>query len=329
MTARGGGLVRALLRWLSEPDYPLVAVEVRPRALGVVRAQRQRGRIELGAAVVQELPEGCLAPSLAEPNILDPEAFRGALRVALERAGAASVSRASLVLPDTVARVALVATSDLSGKRSKEAAELIRFRLRKSLPFDVREARLAYHPLSAGEAVGGSIPVVAVARPVVEQYEALFSELGTQVGLIELAGLVCHAAAVHGRPPDEDRVVINWDDGYVSLLVTRAGRLAVVRTLALPDDPGAFVADVQREVFNTLLYYRERLGGQGLAGATLRSASLPVDEAAALLAEPLELLPEPLDPWLLVPSRVVAAGERDAVPASLTPALATVLGRAA
>lgn len=327
MKAARNGPGRRLLRWLSEPDYPLVAVEVRPRALGVVRVQRQRGRLELGAAVVQELPEGCLVPSLAEPNIRVPEAFESALRAALERAGAAGAARASLVLPDPAARVALVSAGDLVGKRAKEAADLIRFRLRKSLPFDVHEARLAYHPLNAGETVGGNIPVVAVARTVVEQYEGALAALGLHVGLVELAGLVCHAAAIHGRPSDEDRVIVNWDDGYVSLLVTRQGRLAVVRTLALPADPAACVADVQREAFNTLLYYRERLGGQGLAGATLRSAALSPDEAAVALAEPLELTPELLDPWKLVAHGQAPAGFQ--VPAGLAPALATVLGRAA
>lgn len=329
MKPPAGAFWGALVRRLTEPDYPLLAVEVRPRALGVVRVQRQRGRLELGAAVLQELPEGCVVPSLSEPNIAAPEAFQTALRTALERAGAAGAGRACLVLPDPAARVALVSAADLAGKRSKEAAELIRFRLRKSLPFDVRDARLAYHPLSAGEVVGGGIPVVAVARAVLEQYEAALASAGLHAGLVELAGLVCHASAMHGRPPAEDRVTINWDDGYVSLLVTRAGRLAVVRTLALPADPAAAVADAQREVFNTLLYYRERLGGQGLAGATLRCAALPADEAAALLAEPLEIVPEPLDPWSLVPRDALSASPSYDVPAGLGSTLAAVLGRAA
>jgi len=325
----GGGFAGALLRRLTEPDYPLLAVEVRPRALGIVRVQRQRRRLELGAAVVQELPEGCIVPSLSEVNIAAPEAFQAALRAGLERAGAAGASRACLVLPDPAGRVALVPAADLAGKRAKDAAELIRFRLRKSLSFDVREARLAYHPLSAGEAVGGSIPVVAVARAVLEQYEAALAAAGLYAGLVELAGLVCQAAAVHGRPLDEDRVIVNWDDGYVSLLITRAGRLAVVRTLTLPADPVAAAADVQREVFNTLLYYRERLGGQGLAGATLRSAARPPDEAAALLAEALELVPEPLAPWSLLPHGAPSGPRAYDVPAGLASTLAAVLGRAA
>ena len=46
-----------------------------------------------------------------------------------------------------------------------------------------------------------------------------------------------------------------------------------------------------------MLYYRERLGGQGLAAAAVRSAVLPPDEAAMLLREPLGIEPQVLDPW--------------------------------
>jgi type IV pilus assembly protein PilM len=321
------GLLDTLLRRLSEPDYPLLAVEVRPRALGVVRVQRVRGRLELGAAVSQDLPEGCLKPSLSELNLAAPDAFQAALRAALERAGALGAGRACLVLPDLSARVALVPAGDLHGKRQAEASEVVRFRLRKSLPFDAREARLSWQRPSAAELAAGSVPVVAAARTVIEQYEAALAALGLHAGLIELCGLVCLDAALRGRPSGEDRVVVNWDEGYVSLLLTRAGRLAMVRTLELSPDPAEALAEVQREAFNTLLYYRERLGGSGLAGVTLRSALLPADEAAAVLAEPFELVPEALDPWSSAAGARAPSGFD--VPGGLAAALATVLGRAA
>lgn len=327
MSLPGAALVQALVRRLSEPDYPLLAVEVRPRALGVVRLQRARGRVELGAAVSQDLPAGCLRPDLAEPNLLAPEAFQAALRTALERAGAAGAGRACLVLPDLSARVALLPAADVHGKRPAEAGELVRFKLRKSLPFEVRDAHVVWHRPSAAEAASGSLPVVAASRVVIEQYEAALSAVGLHAGLVELCGLVCLEAAQRGRPAAEDRVVINWDDGYVSLLLVRAGRLAMARTLALSDEPAEAVAEVQREAFNTLLYYRERLAGQGLAGATLRSAVVPPDEAAALLAEPLELVPEALDPWTGTTSAQAPRGFD--VPGGLSAALCTVLGRAA
>ncbi len=326
MRAWATRLARRVQRRLTEPDYPLLALEVRPRALGVVRLARQRGRLELGSAVVQDLPEGCFAPTLLEPNILAPDGFRAALRAALERAGAQGATRVCLVLPDPAGRVVLLPAADVAGKRSAETAELVRFRLRKALPFDAREARLAYHRPGAN---AGQFPVVAMAQAVIDQYESVLHEAGLHAGLVELCGLVCLEAALHARPETEDRLVINWDDGYVSLLLVRAGRLAVVRTLALPGEAAAAVGDVQREAFNTLLYYRERLGGAGLAGVSRGSAVLRADVAGRLLAESLELAPEALDAWAPLRGGAHAPQGASELPGVLAPPLAALVGRAA
>ena len=136
---------RWLARTLVEPPLPLLAIEVRPRALAAVRLAREGGGLSLGAAATVELPAGALEVSLARPNVVDPEAFRGALRAVLERVGALSGGDVSLVLPDPAVRLALVPSEGLRARR-RDAAETIRFRLHKALPFDVRAARLAWAP---------------------------------------------------------------------------------------------------------------------------------------------------------------------------------------
>lgn len=317
------GRLQSTLAWARrrylEPEYPLLAVELRADSIGVVRLQREGAGLVLKAAALQELPVGTLVPSLAQPNLLAPEVFGAALRVALERAGALGLTRACLVLPDQAGRMALLPADELSGKRRAELDELVRFRLSKTLPFEVREAQIATLPLGRGDA-GALLPTAAVARVVLEQYEAALAQAGLQVGLVELAGWVCFAAATRGRPA-EDRLVINWDSGHVTLLLARNGRPVLARSLS--GQAVAAQADVAREVFNTVLYYRERLGGSGLAGATLRSAALPAADVVELLREPLGFDAEIFDPWA---SRSASAL---ALPESLGLALAAVLGRAA
>jgi hypothetical protein len=88
---------------------------------------------------------------------------------------------------------------------------------------------------------------------------------------------------------------VNWDHGYLSLVILRDGWPILVRTLV--GDFTGTPESVIREANNTILYYRERLGGMGLGAATVRSAHLPPDEAVALLAEPLGVAPTVLDPW--------------------------------
>jgi hypothetical protein len=88
---------------------------------------------------------------------------------------------------------------------------------------------------------------------------------------------------------------VNWDHGYVSLVILREGWPILVRTLV--GDFTATAESVVREAANTILYYRERLGGTGLVSAAIRSAFLPPEDAAALLREPLGVTATVLDPW--------------------------------
>jgi hypothetical protein len=273
-----------------EPERPRVAIEVRASSIGVVRVVGDGAQVALGAAALVELPAGALALSMTEPNVKDAAAFTRTLTSALERAGAVNVNRVALVLPDPVARLALFPTAEVSAKKRAQVDELIRFKARKSVPFDIREARVAYQP---GVAYGSDQTLVAaIARPVLEGYEAACRTAGLEPGLVELTGPTLLSAAF-SRMPVADRLLINWDEGYLSLMLARGSWPLIARSIAGP--PAAVPAEVAREVANTVLYYRERLGGPGLSATVLRSAWLPAAEAAALLAGPLGAEPSILD----------------------------------
>lgn len=283
---------RWLRRHLVDPTHPMVAIEVRARSVGVVRLTHEGRRVRLAAAAALDLPEGALRLSMTQPNIENAAAFRDTLRAALERAGALHATRVALVLPDPVARLALLPGSEVAAKRRKQSEELIRFRLRKAVPFDVRDARIAF--AGGGSRAGDSVVVAAMFRPVLEGYEQACRDVGVQPGLVELSGLALLNAA-YGAMPAGDRLLVNWDEGYVTLLLARGEWPILIRTLA--GEAAASEEEVAREVGNTVLYYRERLGGTALAQAMVRSAVLPPERALRLLEGPLELTPELLEPW--------------------------------
>jgi hypothetical protein len=260
-------------------------VEVRPRALAAVRLQREGRRLTLGAAAVVDLAAGTLDVSLTRPNVTDPETFQSALRSVLERAGALSGGEISLVLPDPTVRLALLPAAGLRGRR-KEAEETIRFRLHKALPFDVRTARLAWD-LSAGEQA-----LVAVAlEEVVRGYEEALEALGFHPGVVEAASLAL--ASLDEGVSGGDRLLVNWEQGYVSFVLSRAGQPLLLRTL--PGDDGAEA--VGRHATSTLQFHRDRLGGQGLEQVLVRSCAVPADEALATLGRALGTTPRLLQPW--------------------------------
>jgi hypothetical protein len=307
--------VKQLLRRLFlDPEPPLVAVEVRPRALGVMRLAMRGGARVFGAAASLELPEGALRLSMTESSLADAPAFRQTLRCVLERAGVLGGARVALVLPDPVARIAILPAAEVKGRGTAETEELIRFRLKKAVPFEVKDARIAFRRDAAGQVIA-----VAALRAVLDPYEAECRALGLEPGLLELSGLAL-LEAVEASRPALDRLFVNWDEGYVSLFLVREGSLVLARTLtgASASEP----AQVLREVENTLVYYRERLGGGSLGAAVLRSAALPPLDALRLLqsevAGPVEIL-DPRAPGVSAP----------ALAQELAGAAASLLGRVA
>jgi hypothetical protein len=284
--------LRRLSDWLSrtlvEPPLPLVAVEVRPRAVAVVRLARDGARVSLAAAAAVELPAGTLEPSLSRPNVLDPETLRATLRAALERAGALSGGPISLVVPDPAVRLTLLPAADLRGRRA-EVEETVRFRLHKSLPveFDVRAARLAWR------AVGADEVLVAVARDeVIRGYEEPLAALGFEPGLVEPAGLALSTLG-EGAPGDGESLLVNWDHGYVSFQVRRGERPLLIRTLPREDGKDA----VARHAVQTLRFHREQLGGRGFDTVTLRAGALDPGEASDVVARATGVAPRLVRPW--------------------------------
>jgi hypothetical protein len=134
--------------------------------------------------------------------------------------------------------------------------------------------------------------VAAVFRPVLEAYEEALASLGLRPGLVEAASLALSGGAAG---TSGDTLFLNWDHGYVSLVLSRGGWPILLRTLT--GDFAAAPDPVIREVANTVLYYRERLEGPGLQTAVVRSAALPPEEAATLLQEPLGMKAAIFEPW--------------------------------
>jgi len=289
---KGWGLVR---RALLDPPSPHAAIEVRPGAVAAVRLQAQGGKSTLAAAALVEIPPGTLAVSMMEPNIKDPAAFRQALRSVVEKTGILGAGKVALVLPDPVARVALLDAAEIKPRGRTDGEEMIRFRLRKAVPFEIRDARLAVAPLPAPPGAKAQILVGAILRSILLEYEDPCRELGLEPGIVTLSGIAIQEVVAASAAPGDDLLVINWDEGYVSLLLSRAQGLVLVRSLT-----GASAASpeaVARELAQTILYYRERLGGLGLKRVVLRSAALPPDEASRTVEAAAGQRPEILDPW--------------------------------
>ncbi len=298
------GLVAA---WegLTAPPTPLLAIEVRRRSVGVVRLKGHGPRRTLHSLATVELGEGVLDLNMLQPNVVDGGALRQALRQALERTGALHGGPVALVLPDVVARVLIITEpAKRSGPRVNRE-EALRYQLRNRLPFDVREARLATHALGTTPTGESLTLVAAISRPVLLGYEEACLGLGLHPGRVELSGLaLLRAAGI--RSPQGDQLVLNWDDDYLSLTVCQRAEPVLLRTVAALQG----IDDVRREGASTVSYYRERLGGAGLAGFFVRSAHRPFQSVAVDLARIVDVEPRELDPLAALGAQL-PAGARE------------------
>src|SRR5947208_171931 len=171
----------------------------------------------------RELAPGCLVPDLTENNLRQRTEIVNALQDALGNVGTRSRDVIA-VLPDAAVRVVLLDFETLPDNR-EEAESVVRFRLRKSLPFDVDKAKVSYHAQSAS---GATRVVAAVAlNSVIEDYESAFREAGFAPGLVMPSML----AALGGASADRATLVVKVDARTISIAILDQKQLLLFRTL--------------------------------------------------------------------------------------------------
>jgi len=126
--------------WLA-PPAPDVAIEIAHRRLTVVQLGRG-APATVAAYATESLPDDAVVPSLTARNIANTRVVSEALERALDRAGIKTPSRVALIVPNTVARVSLL-PFDTMPARQRELEQLIRWNVKKSVPFPVDDAVLA------------------------------------------------------------------------------------------------------------------------------------------------------------------------------------------
>ena len=283
-----------------------MGVEFRPGEIVIARFD-EGGRGEMDLCLRAPIPPGVVDFSMLRPNLIEPEALTAFIQKLFDEAGVKG-GRIGLTLPDTLARISVV---ELPGapRSSAEAKELLRFRLKKSLPFDVDDARLSY------QAMPGDSPsfLTGIMREeVAAQYEKLFADIGFHVGVTETSSLslpkLWEPVVAETLSPEQDYFFLNLEETYFTVSLVRSrSRLVLVRTvghrsplldteaLDLRERPSYEAEDLLRELLPTFIYYQEKLGGSSLARVYYRSLRPDLGELAGVLEEQFDVPAEPFD----------------------------------
>src|SRR5689334_11248908 len=129
-------MLEALKSLIQEPP-PAIAFEISEAGIAVARIG---SRTELD---FHPLKPGCLCISPLKENVVDPDEFVMAVR-AVASAQNRKRKDAALILPDYCTRIAVLDFDNFPSD-PKEQAPLVRFRVKRSVPFDVDSAALSYY----------------------------------------------------------------------------------------------------------------------------------------------------------------------------------------
>ena len=209
---------------------PRLACEILPQ--GVVAGRSSDANAALEAVSVAALTAGAVAPGLKPGNLPDRAAVVDAIRDALEQLGERANARdgnLTLVIPDAAVRVLLLEFEALP-VRVSEALPLVRFRLKKLLPFDADEAMVSYQTMSSGKA-GVRVLAVAIPRDVLSEYETAVRDAGFEPGAVLPSTLACLAALQDTNPV----LLVNANPLGVTAAIVRAGILLLHRSVDLQE----------------------------------------------------------------------------------------------
>lgn len=173
-------LVPNSLKNFFQPIYPRNAVSISADYVASVRVSaRSPHAVENYSHTL--LPTGVVSPSFSKTNVTDSEALHRALTQTIQRTGS-SRKEVNLLIPDLSARVFLLSLESLPG-RSSDLIDLLRFKVKKSLPFPIEEASLSYQVQTLGPS-HFEVILTVINRSVLREYESAVEALGLEPGFV-------------------------------------------------------------------------------------------------------------------------------------------------
>jgi type IV pilus assembly protein PilM len=231
----------------SSRSKPKLACEIAADRVLAGRVSERGGVIEACASV--ELSAGSLVPDLIETNLKDRERVSQTIREALGIVSGRSHDVIA-VLPDTAVRVALLDFETLPANR-QEAEGVVRFRLKKSLPFDVEKAKISY---DAQTSTNGLRVIAAVAlASVIEDYESAFRDAGYTPGVV----LPSMLAALGATAAETPTMVVKVDARTISIAILERQQLLLFRTLENPRGVAITGELLAEEIYPSIVFFQD------------------------------------------------------------------------
>jgi type IV pilus assembly protein PilM len=226
---------------------PRLACEITRDRVIAARASDKLPRVELFTS--RQLPEGAVLPGVSGPNVLDATALRTAIAGALQAVSGGS-NDVIVILPDASIRTLLLDFDSLPVK-PQEVDPVIRFRMKKSLPFDVEDAVISYE-ITRGN---GNVRVVAAVSPrsIIEEYEAAFRAEGYLPGVV-LSSSVAALGSIDGERPT---LMLKVDASNIIITAAEKNELRLIRTLDNPQGANVSASELAEGVLPSIVFFED------------------------------------------------------------------------
>ncbi|MBZ5629640.1 MAG: hypothetical protein LAO06_12325 [Acidobacteriia bacterium] len=234
---------------MAASDKPRIACELTPERVIAARAA-DSGTVN--AVSARAIPLGSLAPGLDASNVADAGAVREAISEALAAVGARSHD-VIVVLPDAAIRIVLLDFEELPERR-QDTDPVVRFRLKKSLPFDTDQAALSYDVRRGN----GNVKVIAAVTPpaVLAEYEALFRDAGYSPGVV-LPSMLAALGAVDAEGPT---LVLKVEVSTTTVAIVQHDDVLLYRTLENPHGNRLDAAALADDIYPSLVFFQDNYG---------------------------------------------------------------------
>ena len=241
-------LARKVARWLEAMPHPPLALEISQDRIAAARWTRAGG---LDDYAIEALPNGALMPSAVETNIVDSTAVRSAIAAVMSKLRAKD-EEIALLVPDPVIRV-FVQHFEQFPRSPQEAEPMLRWKLKKSVPFEADETVISYMRQAPRE--DGVDVVTALARlRIVREYEALVEGVGLYPGVVMSSSL----AAVTLLDDRHPTLLARVSGLALTTAIVREGVLCGYRCTELPAQNVDLTPQMLlEEIFPVAAYYQD------------------------------------------------------------------------
>jgi type IV pilus assembly protein PilM len=197
---------------------------------------------------------GVLAVSPVSDNLLRPDALASALaRIAPLNGN--KRRPATVILPDYAARVSLL-DFDSFPSSPEEQLPLVRFRVKKTIPFDIDSAAVSYWAQPASTKAGAKkveVVAVTVAMEILARYEAIFRNANLYPGEVTTSGL----AALNLYSAAGVAVIAKLTGNVLTVMAVDDGQLKLFRCLTIETGSDEEILAVLNPTF---AYIEDELG---------------------------------------------------------------------